>query len=77
MPLTQSAPAEQNWLFFSRHVPLETTKPLFGFVHLQELVAASHVAPLPTGQVHKFVPAVDVDPALQAVQGVRPSGVGA
>ena len=74
VPLTQSVPAAQSWLFFNKQVPLEATKPLFGSVHLQALVAAFHVAPLPRG--HEQVPAptvVDVDPPPQATQGVLPS----
>ena len=74
VPLAQSVPALQGWLFLSRHVPLEATKPLFdGHTHV--LVANDHVAP--PGQVHELVPPGDVDPAVQAVQGVRPSTVGA
>ena len=74
VPLAQSVPAAQSWLFFNKQVPLEATKPLFGSVHLQALVAAFHVAPLPRG--HEQVPAptvVDVDPPPQATQGVLPS----
>jgi hypothetical protein len=74
VPLTQSVPAAQSWLFFNKQVPLEATKPLFGSVHLQALVAASHVAPLPRGHEHMPAPTVvDVDPPPQATQGVLPS----
>jgi len=74
VPLTQSVPALHCWLFLSRHVPLEATNPLLdGHTHV--LVANDHVAP--PGQVHELVPPGDVDPAVQAVQGVRPSTVGA
>ena len=75
VPLTQLVPAAHGpALFLSKQVPLEETKPLFGSVHLQVLVAASQVAPLPTGQEQVLAPAVvDVEPPPQATQGVLPS----
>lgn len=74
VPLTQSVPALHCWLFLSRHVPLEETKPLFGFVQTHVFVAADHVAPLPTGQTHWVAPAADdVDPPPQRLQGVSVS----
>ena len=73
VPLTQSMPALHCWLFLSRHVPLEETKPLFGFVQTHVFVAADHVAPLLTGQVQGLAPPADVDPPPQATQGEKPS----
>lgn len=72
VPLAQSVPALHCWLFLSRHVPLEATKPRFCCVQSHELDAEVHVAPLPTGQVQVADPAVvDVDPPPQATHGVR------
>jgi len=74
VPLAQSVPEAQAWLFLSKHVALEETKPLLGFVQSHVLVAADHVAPLPTGQVQTWgAKPDDVDPAPQATQGVWPS----
>ena len=74
VPLAQSVPKAQAWLFLSKHVPLEETKPLFGSVQTHVLVAADHVAPLPTGQVQTCCAIPDdVDPPPQATQGVWPS----
>ena len=74
VPLAQSVPKAQAWLFLSKHVPLEETKPLFRSVQTHVLVAADHIAPLPTGQVQTCCAIPDdVDPPPQATQGVWPS----
>lgn len=79
VPLAQSAPLAQVWLFWSRHWPLEATKAwVVGWLHTQALVASDHVAPLPPGQVQELAPVdVDVDPPPQATHGVRPSTLAA
>ena len=72
-PLAQSAPDAQIWLFLSKHVALEATKPLVAWMHLQVLSPGDHAAPLPTGQLQELAPVVvEVEPPPQATQGVRP-----